>query len=45
MEMTLLRGGELYTPEPAGRGDVLVVGERVARAGGDLGAFARLDGA
>ncbi len=44
MEMTLLRGGELYAPEPAGHGDVLIVGERVARAGGDLGAFAHLDG-
>lgn len=44
MEMTLLRGAEVYAPEPKGRQDVLVVGERVARIGHDLGAFASLDG-
>jgi beta-aspartyl-dipeptidase (metallo-type) len=44
MEMTLLRGAELYAPEPAGRRDVLIVGERVARIGADLGAFGRLEG-
>jgi beta-aspartyl-dipeptidase (metallo-type) len=44
MEMTLLRGAEVYAPETAGRQDVLIVGERIARMGADLGAFARLDG-
>ena len=44
MDMTLLRGGEVYTPDPAGPLDVLVVGERIARTGRDLGAFARIDG-
>jgi beta-aspartyl-dipeptidase (metallo-type) len=44
MDMTLLRGADVYAPEPAGRQDVLIVGERVARVGPDLGAFARVDG-
>ena len=44
MEMTLLRGAEVYAPETLGRQDVLIVGERVARVGADLGAFARLPG-
>jgi beta-aspartyl-dipeptidase (metallo-type) len=44
MEMTLLRGGEVYTPDPAGPLDLLLVGERIARAARDLGALARIEG-
>jgi beta-aspartyl-dipeptidase (metallo-type) len=44
MDMTLLRGGEVFTPDPAGRQDLLIVGERVAAVAGDLGAFAGLPG-
>jgi beta-aspartyl-dipeptidase (metallo-type) len=44
MDMTLLRGGTLFAPEALGVLDLLMVGERVARVGRDLGAFARLDG-
>ena len=44
MHMTVLRGAEVYAPEPLGTRDVLVVGERVARVAPDLGAVAALDG-
>ena len=44
MAMTLLRGADVYVPEPFGTRDVLVVGERVARVAADLGAFAGLEG-
>ena len=31
--LTLVRGGEVFSPEPLGRHDVLLVGERIARVG------------
>lgn len=31
--LTLIQNGEIYAPEPQGRGDVLLVGDRVARVG------------
>jgi beta-aspartyl-dipeptidase (metallo-type) len=37
MELTLIRGADVYAPDPAGPVDVLVVGERIARVGKDLG--------
>lgn len=37
--LTLIENGEIYTPEPSGRGSVLLVGGRVARVG-DLDARA-----
>lgn len=35
---TLIRGAEVYTPDPAGAVDVLLVGERIARVGPGLAA-------
>ena len=40
MRMTLLRGGDVYTPDRAGTCDLLLVGERIARIGPDLGDLA-----
>ena len=37
----LITGGEVYAPEPLGRCDVLVCGERIVRVAPDLGAAAR----
>jgi beta-aspartyl-dipeptidase (metallo-type) len=31
--LTLIENGEIYAPEPRGRGDVLLVGDRIARIG------------
>jgi beta-aspartyl-dipeptidase (metallo-type) len=31
--LTLLQGGEVYAPRPIGRGDLLLVGERIGRIG------------
>ncbi len=39
--LTLIRGGEVYAPEPVGRQDVLLVGERIARIGAVDGAALR----
>ncbi|MFQ5895847.1 MAG: beta-aspartyl-peptidase, partial [Nitrospinota bacterium] len=39
---TLLRGADLYAPQPLGQRDVLVCGEKVVAVAGDLGRFAPL---
>jgi beta-aspartyl-dipeptidase (metallo-type) len=44
MDMLLLRGADVFGPEPMGRQDVLIVGERVARVAPDLGGWARIEG-
>jgi beta-aspartyl-dipeptidase (metallo-type) len=37
---TLVRGGEVYTPEPAGKNDVLICGGKIVRIGNiDIGAL------
>src|SRR4051794_14938338 len=42
--LTLIPGGEVYRPEPAGKASVLAVGEKIARVGPVEGAMlARLD--
>ncbi len=42
MNITLLRGGELFAPDPLGVQDLLVVGDRIARIGTDLDGRCRL---
>ena len=42
--LTFIRGGEVYAPEPLGRRDVLLVGNRVARIGEVDGAALRATG-
>lgn len=42
--LTLVQGGEVYAPEPLGRRDVLIVGQRVARIGEVDGAALRATG-
>ncbi len=33
---TLIRGGDLYAPEPMGRRDILICGDRIVRIGGGM---------
>jgi beta-aspartyl-dipeptidase (metallo-type) len=40
--LTLIRGAEVFAPEPLGTVDVLIVGEQIARLDADLGRFAAL---
>ena len=33
---TIIRGGEVYTPEPLGKNDVLLAGGKIVRVGGEI---------